>query len=114
MFKSIEIGGTPVEFLGTAATNIYFKRIFGDDPIAIQDKKDLSAAERIDLYSRLAYVMHEQAAHVGDKESMSRANEDSYVEWLDSFDFGEFGEKLDEIGEVYMGQQGTSSKAKKK
>lgn len=114
MFKTIKIGGQDVEFLGTAATNIYYKRIFGDDPIALQELKDLSTSSRIELYSRLAYIMHEQAMHIGDREGLMKINDDSYVDWLDTFSFGDLQDALSGIAEVYMGQQIPTSNAKKK
>ena len=115
MLKTINIGGQDVEFLGTAATNIYYKRIFGEDPIELQERSDkLSASKRIDLYSRLAYIMHEQAMHTGDREGLLKINEDTYIDWLDTFGFGDLQDALSGIAEVYMGQQVHTSKAKKK
>lgn len=114
MFKTINIGGRDVEFLGTAATNIYYKRIFGEDPIELQERENLSASGRIDLYSRLAYIMHEQAMHAGDRAGLMKINEDTYLDWLDTFSFGDLQDALSGIAEVYMGQQIPTSNAKKK
>lgn len=114
MLKSIKIGQRPVDFLGTAATNIYYKRIFGADPIVLQNREDFGTAERVDLYFHLAYIMYEQARHVGDREAMMMINEDTYLDWMDQMDFGELQDAIGEIAEVYMGQQRSTSNAKKK
>lgn len=113
MYKKIKIGEQEMDFLGTAATNIYYKRIFGEDPIELQENAK-KASQQIDLYCRLAYIMHEQARHCGDREGMMKINEDTYVEWLDTFDFGDLQDALGQISEVYLGQQKPMSSAKKK
>lgn len=121
MFKNITIGETIVPMLSTAATNIYYKQIFQDDPLAIQTS-DATEAEGIVLAQRLAFVMAKQA------EGQKAVNEgkaakirdymqtitpdDDYIDWMDALDFGALNDALPDVMELYMAQQKTGSNSK--
>lgn len=121
MFKNITIGENIVPMLSTAATNIYYRQIFRDDPLAIQTT-DATEAEGIVMAQRLAFVMAKQA------EGQMAVNEgkaakirdymqtitpdDDYIDWMDTLDFGTLNDALPEVMELYLAQQKAGSKSK--
>lgn len=121
MYKLVDIGDKIVPVLGTAATNIYYQRIFGEDPLAIQTG-DPSATVSVDMAQKLAFIMAKQAEG---QEAVNRAEaptirdfmqtvtpEADYIDWLDSLDFGALNGAFPEIIGVYMSQQDPKSRAK--
>lgn len=121
MYKNITIGEANIPMLSTAATNIYYKQIFREDPLAIQTA-DATEAEGIVLAQRLAFVMAKQAE--GQKavnegkaakirDYMQTINpDDDYIDWMDTLDFGELNDALPDVMSLYMAQQKTGSKSK--
>ncbi len=122
MYKLVDIGEKIVPMLGTAATNIYYQRIFHEDPLTVQTE-DLSAGMSVDMAQKLAFIMAKQAEG---QEAVNRAEahriqdfmqtvtpEEDYIDWLDSLDFGALNEAFPEIIGVYMSQQKPESRAKK-
>lgn len=121
MYKLVDIGERIVPMLGTAATNLYYQRIFHEDPLAIQTG-DPSATVSVDMAQKLAFIMAKQAegqeavnhaeAHSIRDFMQAVTPEEDYIDWLDSLDFGALNEAFPEIIGVYMSQQAPRSKAK--
>lgn len=112
-FKAITIGDKEVPMLATASTPEYCKRIFHVDPIRVQSAKEREAADYIDLYRRLAFVMAKQAETKCNRKELSALNEDSYLDWLDQFSYDDFSEAMEDIISVYEGQTVSTSEEKK-
>ena len=112
-YKVISIGDKEVPMLATASTPEYCKRIFHVDPIRLQSAKEKDAADYIDLYRRLAFVMAKQAETKCNRKELSALNEDSYLDWLDQFSYDDFSEAMEDIISVYEGQKVSTSEEKK-
>lgn len=85
MFAKVKIGEKEIPMLAMASSNIYYKRIFGVDPIRQQADKDLSTGEQLEFAMQMGYVLAMAAEAQGNREKMLKLNEDTYLEWLDQF-----------------------------
>ena len=112
MFNLVQVGDKTVPMLSMASTDVYFRHIFHEDPIAIQSKGP-SEAEAIDMFMRLGFVMAKYA-ETKDRKEMLKLNEDSYLDWLDGFERGDYIQSLPDIQKTYEGQSVSTSDAKKK
>ena len=86
MFDTVKIGDKSVPMLCLASTNVYFKKVFGVDPIAIQANSKLTPADGIDFATKMAFVMAKQAENQSDRPAMLRLNEGDFIDWLDQFE----------------------------
>lgn len=107
MYKLVTIGNQEVEMVANAATPFRYNQIFKEDflKLASETKADASAAG---TFIRLAYVMAMQAA----KKDMAKLNEDSFLNWLEQFETNDLFNALNEITEVYAGNEKTSTSPK--
>lgn len=110
MYQIVKIGGRDVPMLAMASVDVYYKRIFNDDPIKAQMKGDEST---IEFALRMGFVMA-KFAETRDRKEMLKLNEDSFLEWLDGFYRADLMEALGDIIAVYEGQKATSSAEKKR
>lgn len=85
MFAKVKIGEKEVPMLAMASSNIYYKRIFGEDPIRLQADKDLTSGEQIEFAMQMGFVLAKAAEAQGDRKKMLSLNEETYLEWLDQF-----------------------------
>ena len=122
MYKTIRIGEENVALLAKASTNMYFKEIFHEDPIALQSNEDAGNAEHIDLSQRLTFVMCKQAeaqaaVSAGKASSirdfMQTVTTDDYYDWLERFEFMDLQEALGDAMGVYTSNHASTSKPKK-
>ena len=122
MYKVINIGEEQVAFLAKASTNLYFKEVFHQDPIALQSNEEAGNAERIDFTQKLPFIMSKQAdaqdAVTSGKvnsirDFMQKVTEDDFFDWLDRFDFMDLQDALAEAMGVYTANHVSTSKAKK-
>lgn len=107
MFGKVTIGKHEVEMAANAATPFRFTQIFGDDFMS-EITTDLTDAKATTVFTRLAYVMACQA----EKKDMSKCNEDTFVRWLEQFEFQDFVGALPEIAAIYAGTAKTNSDPK--
>lgn len=112
MFNLVKIGDSNVPMLSVASTDVYFRNIFHEDPIALQ-AKGLDEGSAINLFMRMGFVMA-KFAECKDRKTMLSLNEEAYTEWLDGFDRAAYLNALADIQKTYEGQAVTSSDAKKK
>ncbi len=113
MFKEIQIGENRVPMLCLASTNIYYNKVFGVDPIALQANNKLTPADGIDFATKLAFIMAKQAEFQSDRAAMLRLNEGDFIDWLDGFEMDELQTALEAAMELYRGDGKVTSKAKK-
>lgn len=122
MYKIIDIGDEQVALLAKASTNVFYKQVFHEDPIAMQTRDNITNADQIDFSQRLTFVMSKQAeaqaaVTAGDvpsvRDFMQTVTEDDYIDWLDQFDFMALQEALGDAMSVYTANSNSTSKAKK-
>lgn len=112
MFKVVKIGDKDVPMLGMASANVYYRRIFGADPLLIQDgSKELTPGESINLYMGMGFVMAKMA-ELKDRQAMLKLNEGDFIDWLDQFQTDEIIDALLDIASVYNGQNLSLSEKK--
>lgn len=122
MYREITIGEINVPILATASTNIYFKQIFGQDPIAIQTNDEMDTAQGLEFAQKLTFVtaMQAKAREAVEKgeaarirDIMAKIQPDDIIDFLDGLDFGELQKALPMVMEAYAAQKAPSSTAKK-
>lgn len=111
MYGVVKIGTKEVPMLAMASADVYYKRIFGADPLKTQIKDDFDAADAVDLIQRMGFVMA-KFAEVKTHKDMLKLNEDSYLEWLDGFDRADLIDAIGDIRKVYDGEKATASAPK--
>lgn len=107
MFKVITIGDVPVEMKATGSTVIRYKQIFHRD--YFRDINDSDIADRIDVFTRMGFVMAKQA----EGADMGKLNEDSFIDWLDQFDPLDVESATDQIMLFFAGSEKQSVNPKK-
>ena len=115
MFKEIKIGDKAVPMLAKASCNIYYKSVFGEDPIRItaQAAKDgLEDEAGVHFAWRMAYIFAMAAEAQGHREKMLNLNEDTYAEWLDQFDTGDLFAVMGDVMTLYNGERPDSKEKK--
>ena len=98
MTGKTNIGGIEIELKANAATPFRFKQAFGLDFFQISTE-DLTDAQAVDTYQRLAYIMAMQA----EGADMSKLNEDTFLAWLEQFDAQAMIEGLTDVASIYAG-----------
>jgi hypothetical protein len=71
---------------------------------------EISADEAVEMASELAFIM----AMSADKADMATLNKDAYDKWLEQFETFDIVQASEQIFSVYVGQEVTTSTAKKK
>lgn len=113
MFDTIKIGEKAVPMLCLASTNIYYKKVFGVDPIELQTRDDLPTADGINFAQGLAFIMAKQAETNSNRAEMLKLNEDSFIDWLDGFDGVDLQMALENVMMIYRKDLRTTAKEKK-
>lgn len=106
MKKDISVGGQAVPCVANAFTPILYRQIFhkdfmtemtsfsklkGKKPSDYTDEDTATALERTQSFSRLAFVMKEQATDKTIKE-LVKLNELDYYEWLSKYEPSDFND----------------------
>ena len=110
MYKVVKIGDKEVPMLAMASSDIYYKRLFGEDPLKVvtaQNEGDNTA-----LLFQMGFILAKQA-ELRDRKRMMALTMDNYIDWLDSMEYGDYIEALDQVAAVYYGNRITSSQEKK-
>ena len=120
MYKVVSMlsdDGKPVDvpFLANAATPFRYKSLFGKDLLLLFQKAvNEDGAYNIDFVSELAYVMAMQAKSKTEGKDLNTINRDNMIEWLEQFGGFEMFNHANDIMNVYLGNEGATSKEKKK
>lgn len=115
MFATIKIGDKEVPMLAKASCNIYYKAIFGEDPIRITAqaaKNGLDEEVGVRFAWGMAYVFAMAAAAQGHREKMLNLNESTYAEWLDQFDTADLFAVMGDVMMLYNGERPDSKEKK--
>lgn len=104
-----------VPFLANAATPFRYKSLFGKDLLLLFQKAvNNDGVYDIDFVSELAFVMAMQAKARNEDLDLSTINRDNMIAWLEQFGGFEMLSQANEIMNVYLGNENTTSKEKKK
>lgn len=120
MYKVVSMlsdDGKPVDvpFLANAATPFRYKSLFGKDLLLLFQKAvNEDGVYNIDFVSELAYVMAMQAKSKTEGKDLNTINRDNMIEWLEQFGGFEMFNHANDIMNVYLGNEETTSKEKKK
>ena len=112
MYNEVKIGQQTVPMLAMASIDSYYRNIFHEDPIKLQTRKDVDEGDLVNFVMRMGFVMA-KFAEFKNRKDMLTLNEDSYLDWMDGFDRGEYYEALGDIRLTYEGQAITTADAKK-
>ncbi len=113
MYREITIGDKTVPMLSMASVDLYYKNVFGEDPIKLQTK-EMDAGDMINFTIRMGFIMAEFAKRKERKEMM-KLNEEAFYDWMDQFSREDLCDidKLTEIHDVYEGNTASTSESKK-
>lgn len=114
MFKKVKIGGITVPMLANGATPIRYKHTFHKDIISEFQIAENDYSKVASSIPELAFIMAKQAEAKEKDVSLSLLNEDMFVEWLEQFDPMDLPLAAEQIVNLYMGNNATSSESKKK
>ena len=101
-----------VPFKSSGTTTIWFRKFTGKELVESVNDINGNTQKAEKVYSRLAYVMHQQAVAESLKE-LSELDEDSFIEWIDKFEPLTFANNAEAIVDIYICNTETSSDAKK-
>lgn len=111
MYSIVKIGEKEVPMLAMASSAVYYKRVFGRDPIQTQVDNE-SNGQRVAFYAEMGFIMAMMAEANGNRDKLRKLNEDMYVEWLDQFSASDYNQAIVDIAQVYEAQQKPTSKGK--
>lgn len=111
MYNKIVIGEKEVPMLSMASVDLYYRNIFGEDPVALQTK-GIDEGDMINFIIRMGFVMA-KFAELKDRKEMLKLNEDSFLDWLDQFERNALFAALPDVQKTYEGQMVTTADAKK-
>lgn len=113
MYDVVKIGDKEIPMLSVGAVDVFYRQIFHEDPIKLQAKDDLDAADYIELYQRMGFVMA-KFVETKSKEAMLELNEDAFLDWLMDLPRKDLMEAIPHIRAIYEGETFTTAEEKKK
>ena len=114
MFKEVTIGGITVPMLANGATPIRYKHIFHKDIISEFQAAQEDYSKVVNSIPELAFVMAKQAEAKEGKVNLDLLNEAMYMTWAEQFGAMDLPLAADDIINLYLGNNATSSESKKK
>lgn len=112
MFKIVKIGNDEVPMMAMASCDLYYEKIFGEDPLRVQVEAGNDGVVATKLFMRMGFVMA-KFAELKSREKMRELNEDDYFDWLDQFERADYMDALEEIVDVYNSEKEEKSTPKK-
>ena len=114
MFKNIEIGGITVPMLANGATPIRYRYVFHKDIITEFQQAQDDYSKVVDSMPELAFIMAMQAKAQDGAIDLNLLNEDKCLEWVEQFGAMDLPMASEQIINLYLGNNATSSEPKKK
>lgn len=114
MFKNIEIGGITVPMLANGATPIRYRHVFHKDIITEFQQAQDDYSKVVNSMPELAFIMAMQAKAQDGAIDLNLLNEDKYLEWVEQFGAMDLPMASEQIINLYLGNNATSSEPKKK
>lgn len=112
MYDIVQIGEKDVPMLAMATVDIYYRHVFGEDPLVIQTRENPDMADAFRLFQQMGFIMA-KFAETKSRKDMLKLNEESYLEWLEQFERNDLIAALPDIRAVYDGEKRTASEEKK-
>lgn len=113
MFKEVTIGKKKVALLANGATPIYYHQVFKGDILQIFNQSDDPFTSVNSHAPEIAYILAKQAEYKEQIAKMSTLSYEDFITWLTQFEALDISSASDSIINVYLGDQDTSSEAKK-
>ena len=114
MLKEINIGGITIPMLANGATPIRYKHVFHKDIITEFQQAQDDYSKVVNSIPELAFIMAMQAQNKEVGGDLNLLNEDKYMKWMEQFDPMDLPLAADQIVDLYMGNNITTSESKKK
>ncbi len=114
MFKNIEIGGITVPMLANGATPIRYRYVFHKDIITEFQQAQDDYSKVVNSMPELAFIMAMQAKAQDGAIDLNLLNEDKYLEWVEQFGAMDLPMASEQIINLYLSNNATSSEPKKK
>lgn len=114
MYREIKIGDLTIPMLANGATPIRYRMVFGKDIISEFQRAGNDAGIVSESISELAFIMNKAAEAQNSGKPMTNLNEDSFVEWLEQFGTLDVTMAAEDIVDLFMNNEKTSSEVKKK
>ena len=111
MQGTVKVGNKDIEMAANGLTPIIFKKVTGQDIVAMIQDKD-GVAKIMEHADKLGYIMATQAKD--SKALMMKFDEADYYQWLTQFDPMDLTVGAADIVNFYMGDLKTDSEPKKK
>lgn len=111
MYRVVKIGDKEVPMLGVASVDIYYKRIFREDPLSIMTSKKTDDGEKTRVAFGVGFVMA-KLAELKDRKAVMALTFEDYLEWLEQFSYGDYVGAAADIISIYYGQKAPTSKEK--
>ena len=113
MFKEVTIGKKRVALLANGATPIYYHQVFKNDILQIFDQSD-DPFKAVNVHApEIAYILAKQAEYKDEVAKLSTLSYEDFITWLSQFEALDISGASDSIINVYLGDQETTSEAKK-
>lgn len=109
MLRGIKIGDKDVTLLANGATPVRYRQLFHKDLISRMNDSQ-SADDISDMASELCFIM----AKAAEKVDMNALTVEMYYDWLEQFETLDLINASEDIFTTYVGQNVTTSTAKKK
>lgn len=103
MYRVVNIGAKEVPMLALASVDVYYKRLFKEDPLSVMASK-ASEGEKSRIAFGMGFIMA-KFAETQDRKKMMSLTYEEYLDWLDGFLYGDFIEAVPDILALYYGQK---------
>lgn len=114
MFKKLKIGGITVPMLANGATPLRYKQVFHKDIISEFQQAQEDYSKVVNSIPELAFIMAMQAKAQDGGVALNLLDEDAYLEWVEQFEAMDLPIAAEQIINLYLGNNATSSEPKKK
>lgn len=114
MYREIKVGDSTIPMLANGATPIRYRMVFGKDIISEFQRAGNDAGIVSESISELAFIMNKAAEAQNEGKPMTNLNEDSFIEWLEQFGTLDVTMAAEEIIDLFMNNEKTTSEVKKK
>ena len=114
MFKELKIGDKTIPMLANGATPLRYKLVFKKDIIAEFQLAENDYSKVTNSMPELAFIMAKQAEASQGNADLNLLNFDMYMAWMEQFEPMDLVLASDEIIDLYLGNNQTSSEPKKK
>lgn len=104
MYKVIKIGEKDVPMLSVASSDVYYNRLFHENPLSVMGDKKADNGQKTKLAFGMGFIMA-KFAETKDRKVMLQLSFDDYLDWLEQFSYGDYIEAVPEILMLYYGQK---------